>query len=216
MHHHTLPTKTHFNWGHPRHSHRSLNIQRLLWECVCVCVYVKVSSNFWTIRAQNALIVGFSAGQTTKAPLCPLQTLMTLSGTFYPVKWYQKLLSFLLWEPHLTGTWGWGRRYLPWETTQKWDQVTVIVPRFCTKFRSQTDGDSVSLCLLGLWLKASQEGGDGSAKLSHSHEAPTALGAGNKVCWGAAGDSRGKGDPKEQAWPPCNVRQGRWEQGARL
>lgn len=121
---------------------------------------MKGSSNFWTIRAQNALIVVFSATQPTKAPLCLPQTLMTLSGTFYPVKWYQKPLRCLLWEPHLTGTWGWGRRYLPWEATQKWDQVTVIAPRFCTKFWSKTDGDSVSLCLLGLWLKASQEDGD--------------------------------------------------------
>lgn len=57
--------------------------------CVCVCVYRKGSSNFWTIRAQNALIVVFSAIQPTKTPLCLPQTLMTLSGTFYPVKWYQ-------------------------------------------------------------------------------------------------------------------------------
>lgn len=109
-----------------------------------------------------------------------------------------KPLRCLLWEPHLTGTWGWGRRFLPWDATQKWDQVTVIVPRLCTKIWSKTDGDSVSLCLLGLWLKASQEDGDmGLPSWALTTRLHSTWGR-DKICWGAASDSRGKGGPKEQ------------------
>lgn len=146
------------------------------------------SSSFWIIRTQNAPICSVVRQVDPKdSSLCSLQTLKVFPDVFYHIWWYQKPWRCLVQDPHLTMTWRWGERCLPWETTQRWDQVTMTVLRPCTKFESKTDADSI--CFLHARLVVRGFPGSrrfGSAKLGLTMRRHSIWGRGQGLLGGSS------------------------------